>query len=74
MAPVVGSYAPAFTDDVEGYAGWTINNIGGWTTYDGDGAPGYTIQMMFSFAQKHHVSPGNIYLASLLRLRGVFVI
>lgn len=43
MAPVVGNYAPAFTDDVESYTGWGISNIGGWTTFDGDGAPGYTI-------------------------------
>lgn len=42
-APYVGSFAPSVTDDVEDYTPWSIDNMGRWTTYDGDGAPSYTI-------------------------------
>lgn len=43
IEPTLGNYAPAFTDDVESYTPWAIENIGDWTTYDGDEAASYTI-------------------------------
>lgn len=42
-APSLEGFAPTWTDDVEGYQAYIIDDIGDWTVYDGDGAPSYTI-------------------------------